>query len=258
MISLLKMGSALGFESREQREFTRRKSKVIMEYILSVHHTGNRVLHVGCGGSTNAAIPAAYENAGFVNYGIDAVRSYVREFHAHGRAHLANALALPFADETFDIVNFTDILEHLFDPLGGLHEAARVLKRKGYLLLDTPNRGCLNPANPLSWLRYRLGLAWPSLLKPRTITGEWAGEVLFHTEFTRREIELLLSQAGLSVEKISPETVSGKEPAALKSILRKALSGGQDYRPWFALARKVQETRRSLQTGTSRRAESSG
>ena len=82
-------------ESREQREFTRRKSEVIMKYILSVRHRGNRVLHVGCGGSTNAAIPLAYESAGFVNYGIDAVRSYVREFHAYGKAHLANALALP-------------------------------------------------------------------------------------------------------------------------------------------------------------------
>jgi ubiquinone/menaquinone biosynthesis C-methylase UbiE len=66
----------------------------------------------------------------------------------NGQAHLANALALPYADDTFDIINFTDILEHLFDPLRGLREANRVLKKGGYLMIDTPNRAYINIKTP--------------------------------------------------------------------------------------------------------------
>ena len=159
----------------EQKKNSAAKAKNILRTVMRLPRSGNRVLHVGCGGECNEAIPRAYQAAGFVNYGVDAVRSYVQEFGAVGEAQLANASALPYADETFDVVNFTDILEHLFDPLAGLREASRVLKKNGLLVLETPNRMYLQRKNPCSWLEYFLGRLSPGLLRPRIITARWAG-----------------------------------------------------------------------------------
>ena len=226
-----------------QKEFTREKAKVIMRYISSVKHSGNLVLHIGCGGLSNDAIPIEYTKAGFLNYGVDAVRSYVEEFLNNGYAHLANALALPYADETFDIINFTDILEHLFDPLRGLREANRVLKKGGYLMIDTPNRAYINIKNPFSWLEYYWGVVCPDILRSKIIVGEWEGETFLHTEFSREEINALLFHSGFESCKISavfrrklghlrPEIV-------LKEKIRCILDKIAPTSPWHALTRKL-------------------
>lgn len=226
-----------------QREFTREKSKVIMRYISSVKHSGNRVLHIGCGGLSNDAIPIEYAKAGFLNYGVDAVRSYVEEFLNNGQAHLANALALPYADDTFDIINFTDILEHLFDPLRGLREANRVLKKGGYLILDTPNRAYINIRNPFSWLEYYLGIIYPEILRSKIIAGEWEGETLFHTEFSREEINSLLLHSGFEPCKISAVFRRKLGPLrpeiVLKEKIRCILNKIAPTSPWHALTRKL-------------------
>lgn len=46
---------------------------------------------------------------------------------------------LPFSDETFDLVLFIDVLEHLYDPGFVLKEIARVTRSEGYLCMRTPN-----------------------------------------------------------------------------------------------------------------------
>lgn len=226
-----------------QREFTREKSTVIMRYISSVKHSGNLVLHIGCGGLSNDAIPIEYTKVGFLNYGVDAVRSYVEEFLNNGQAHLANALALPYADETFDIINFTDILEHLFDPLRGLREANRVLKKGGCLMLDTPNRAYIYIKNPFSWLEYYLGVVYPKILRSKIITGEWEGETLFHTEFSREEINSLLLHSGFEPCKISAVFRRKLGPLrpeiVLKEKIRCILNKIAPTSPWYALTRKL-------------------
>jgi SAM-dependent methyltransferase len=46
--------------------------------------------------------------------------------------------ALPFADETFDLVLATDIIEHVDDDIGALCELNRALKPGGHLLITVP------------------------------------------------------------------------------------------------------------------------
>ncbi|MCX6557979.1 MAG: class I SAM-dependent methyltransferase [Candidatus Aminicenantes bacterium] len=226
-----------------QKQATAWKAKNILRHVSSLPHTGNKVLHVGCGGECNEAIPEEYQKAGFVNFGVDAVRSYVEEFSAHGEAQLANASALPYADETFDVVNFTDILEHLFDPIAGMREAARVLKKNGHLVLETPNRAYLRRRSPLSWLEYFLGRLRPGLLRPRVITAQWAGEVLFHTEFSRRELALLLKHAGMTPLKFTTEILKKSDAESPGEKRRRWLvSGLEKIAPtgkWIVIARKA-------------------
>jgi 2-polyprenyl-3-methyl-5-hydroxy-6-metoxy-1,4-benzoquinol methylase len=42
-------------------------------------------------------------------------------------------------DESFDVVLFGDVLEHLQDPLGALREAVRKIKPSGYVVTSVPN-----------------------------------------------------------------------------------------------------------------------
>jgi len=46
---------------------------------------------------------------------------------------------LPFPDGFFDLVIFTEIIEHLTNPFFALSEIRRVLKPGGWLLITTPN-----------------------------------------------------------------------------------------------------------------------
>ncbi len=48
-------------------------------------------------------------------------------------------VVLPFADCSFDVVFFGDIIEHLFDPESILKEIKRILKPGGKIVLSCPN-----------------------------------------------------------------------------------------------------------------------
>jgi SAM-dependent methyltransferase len=235
-------------EYKNQKEFTELKSKIIMNLVSPVKHSGNSVLHIGCGGHCNNAIPIEYQKNGFVNYGIDVVRSYVEEFLDYGNAHLSNALFLPYADETFDIINFSDILEHLFDPLRALQEANRVLKKDGYLVLDTPNRAYVDMKNPFSLIEYFVGKIFPNILRPRIISGEWDGDVFFHSEFNKKEINSLFFHTGFKVIEISAKLLERRLPSRkydLKNVIKFFVSKIAPTSPWFALVRKERHIARN-------------
>lgn len=66
---------------------------------------------------------------------------------------LGSAMNLPFADESFDVVICTEVLEHLHDPWMAMRECARVLKPGGRIFLTTP---FINPLHevPHDFYRY--------------------------------------------------------------------------------------------------------
>lgn len=53
-------------------------------------------------------------------------------------AVVGDALALPFADETFDVLLANNVIEHLPDPAQGVREMHRVLAAKGQVLYTIP------------------------------------------------------------------------------------------------------------------------
>jgi len=63
----------------------------------------------------------------------------------YGRLDVISDIAqLPFADETFDVVLCTEVLEHVPEPIRAVQEIARILRRGGTLLLSAPLRSGLH------------------------------------------------------------------------------------------------------------------
>lgn len=124
-------------------------SKRLLEVIQHAEISDRtKVLDVGCG---RGEIVLASHKRGATAYGIDysvaaieIAREYLRQCDVEGRAVIfpADAKSLPFTANQFDFVFMLDIIEHLYpaELLQAFHEAHRVLRDKGILLIHTaPN-----------------------------------------------------------------------------------------------------------------------
>lgn len=101
---------------------------------------GLRVLEIGCGPGSfakylaeqGAVVTAADFSPAAVELTSELVGPDVRTL-------VADVQALPFEDESFDLVVSLETLEHVPDPDRGLAELVRVTKRGGRLVVTTPN-----------------------------------------------------------------------------------------------------------------------
>lgn len=119
---------------------------------------GARVLDVGC---QLGALPVALAELGAAVTGVDVddallagARLRAGCYGARADFARAEAEALPFDDNTFDVVTFVDVIEHVRDPRAAVRELARVLRPGGTLYLFGPNR--LSPANLRADPHYQL------------------------------------------------------------------------------------------------------
>jgi len=92
---------------------------------------GGKILDIGCckGGLQK------YLNRSLTYYGVDGLD---QSFEGYVRVDL-NHPALPFRSKTFDAINCSAVLEHLFYPLELLQEMKRVLRDAGKILISLPN-----------------------------------------------------------------------------------------------------------------------
>jgi len=114
------------------------------------------VLDIGCGGGFLANHLAI---AGHRVTGLDSSADALHVATAHDPTRSViyergDALSLPFADGSFDVVCAMDFLEHVEDPKRAIAEAARVLAPGGLFFFHTFNR------NLLSWLVIIKGVEW--------------------------------------------------------------------------------------------------
>lgn len=136
---------------------------------------------------------------------------------------------LPWPDNTFEIIIFTEVLEHLpHSALFPLKEMLRVLKPGGHLLLSTPNA---------TRIHSRLGMLFGRSNFPplyQHLEAEYdTGKIyhMHHKEYTREEVAEYLKKAGFSIKKSSFECFY----PPTRSRVKQANLLGQVAR-WFSYA----------------------
>jgi ubiquinone/menaquinone biosynthesis C-methylase UbiE len=109
-------------------------------YLLPVLTPGMSVLDVGCGPGTITLDLAEVVRPGRV-VGVENVEAPLvaaRDAAARRGDHstrfgIGDALALPYDDDSFDVVHAHQVLQHLTDPVGALKEMARVCRPGGWI-----------------------------------------------------------------------------------------------------------------------------
>ncbi|KEF55790.1 uncharacterized protein A1O9_08541 [Exophiala aquamarina CBS 119918] len=120
------------------QDHARRTARDSAAFLLPHIKPNSTILDVGCGPGTITADLAALVPQGSV-IGCDPVESVLSQATSYAASRgLSNvtfekvdANALPYADETFDIVTCHQVLQHVSDPVGILREMRRVVKRGG-------------------------------------------------------------------------------------------------------------------------------
>jgi len=130
MVEYVKEGMSkyLGKDNYEKKRYTR-----IANFFKGVK---GFFLDVGCcqGGLRK------YITNDLIYFGIDGIENKFKNYVLFD----FNQKSLPFKDKTFDAINCSAVLEHLFYPLHIMEELSRILKDDGVILISLPNDKGLN------------------------------------------------------------------------------------------------------------------
>lgn len=132
---------------------------------------------------------------------------------------------LPFDDDSFDVVLFCEVIEHLLtDPVAALIEFKRVLRPGGTLVVTTPNVSRLENVARL--------VAGANLYDPYSGHGPYGRH---NREYTRHELHRLLTFAGFDVAEhftadVHPHRADAYiDPAELASLVQHRLADLGQY-----------------------------
>ncbi len=155
------------------------RRRILESFVADIRASLNkselRILDVGCGTGANLKMLARYGKSEGVELSEQALH-FCRQRGLEA-VQFGAAESLPYADNSFDLVTFLDVLEHLDDDRAGLAEIRRVLHPDGRALLFVP-------AFMFLW-----GVQ---------------DEVSNHRRrYTRRELSRVVAAAGLEVERAS-------------------------------------------------------
>ncbi len=152
---------------------------------------GTRLLEVGCGVGAVLAV-LGEEFPGVRLFGVDIepkqldfARGHLERVGLEATLLEADALALPFADESFDHVWMMWLLEHIADPPEALREARRVLVRDGAITaIEVDYSTChAEPSTPALEALFRAmvqGMAASGWSDAGTRLPGWLREAGFH------------------------------------------------------------------------------
>ena len=132
-----------GFEEAQQGDVSFNKAKQVR---LLGAGPGLYILDAGCGrGETVLACAKAGAKVAGIDYSeaaVELTKETLAEIQPEAEIVVGSVTELPWPDDTFDRVQFSDVIEHLDPPqtVPALAEFRRVLKPGGYLLVHTaPN-----------------------------------------------------------------------------------------------------------------------
>lgn len=136
--------------------------------------------------------------------GVDMSNAALSACKQRGLSMMVNGDAekgLPFSDDTFRLVVFSDVLEHLKNHENALHEAARVIKPGGGIVLSVP---------AMPWMY-----------------SYWDKEHGHQRRYTKPQLRELVADAGFDILKLSYTNFFILPPA----IMVRKLFKGQEEKP---------------------------
>ena len=125
----------------ERRGATKHDERRVREYIISkVPKDVKSILDVGCG---SGWVAEHFTKKGIRVHSLDisitnpakALKLYPSEKH---NGIVADSFYLPFANDSFDCVIASEIIEHVIDPSAFIKEVFRVAAKGGKLIITTP------------------------------------------------------------------------------------------------------------------------
>lgn len=147
-----------------------------IEETIGPSQGAHRCLDVGC--YTGLFLEVAQDH-GWEAWGVEPSRWAVKQGQGRGLNVLQGTLdEVSLPAQSFDMLTFWDVIEHLSDPRSALTEAYRLLKPDGWLVVQT--------MDVESWPARLLGTRWP-----------WFMEMHL-TYFSPRTLACLLEQVGLT------------------------------------------------------------
>lgn len=106
---------------------------------------------------------------------------------------LADASKIPFANESFDKIVMSEVIEHVADEKKVLKEIFRVLKKEGILSLTTCNINYPFFWDPVNWILQHF-------FNTHIKSGFWAGFWNQHSRlYTKEQVEGLVKKAGFQI-----------------------------------------------------------
>jgi SAM-dependent methyltransferase len=180
-----------------ERQFSRHRDlwrsfgEALLEHIPPSHRTG-RLLDVGSG--VGLLVELAAER-GATAFGIDRAPAAGRVARRHGIDVRTGELT-DLQERDFDVVVMMHVLEHVYDPVGFVKEAAARLREGGLLLVNVPTADGL---------------------MPRLLRRRWYGfQPTQHVhQFSRRALRQIAPQAGLGPLRVTSESLHYAHPAML-------------------------------------------
>ena len=164
--------------------FFHRNRRHIVRRLLRKYNAQAPMLDAGCGTGLNlASMPVGSVGLDMNPRNLDLVRKRLPQ-------HLAvegDIESMPFNDASFNSVICTEVLEHVPYPETALSEIKRILRPGGLLIGSVPCRS----------------LIW----KLRFLSSTCPGNEPFHNEYRPEQVQDMLEQAGLVVEKIKFSTL---------------------------------------------------
>lgn len=177
----------------------KRRVKLMFEFLQI--QPGDRVLDAGCGRGFFLKYVTEMTPCRLVGVDLNFEHLQIALSHTGSQgAAVARSLVgeLPFPNNTFDKIIFSEVLEHLPDDVAGLTEIKRVLRPGGVLFLTVPNHNY-----PFWWdpLNRTLEGVFHTHIQNGTFAGIWANHVrLYYPD----EIKELIIRVGLEPLELAP------------------------------------------------------
>jgi 2-polyprenyl-3-methyl-5-hydroxy-6-metoxy-1,4-benzoquinol methylase len=163
-------------------DLERRLTILIDKFLALIDLKDKLVLDAGCG-TGEGSRRLTSRGAHVVSYDLGYRLLQITQTKCECEAVRGDVLRLPFADNTFDVVFSTEVIEHTPDPLSAFPELIRVLVPGGYLSLSTPNRLWHLPVRLASTLHLRPYDGLENFVSPQAvyhILSNMNGKVIHH------------------------------------------------------------------------------